>query len=53
MEIERIEGYDQKSAIKEHDMDAFRLGLDTYESILDDERKIERVNDFRKCIQNN
>lgn len=42
-----------KKALKEHDKDAFRLQLDTYESTLEDDKQIEKVNVFRKYILNN
>lgn len=42
-----------KKALKEHDRDAFILWLDTYESTLDDTKKIEKVKAFRTYVMNN
>jgi hypothetical protein len=41
-----------RKAIKNHDLEAFSLALDTFESALEDEKKIKKVNDFRKYIVN-
>lgn len=41
-----------KKAIETKDMDAFKLGIDTYESTLEDEKQLERVNRFRTYILN-
>jgi len=42
-----------RKALKEHDLDSFTLWLDTYESTLDDTKKLERVGQFRSYILNN
>lgn len=42
-----------RKALKEHDLDNFTLWLDTYESTLDDLKKIEKVRDFRTYIERN
>jgi len=39
-----------KKAIKNRDLCAFTLAMDTFESTLEDEKKIEKVNEFRKYI---
>lgn len=39
-------------ALEERNKDAFILWLDTYESTLEDEKKIKRVSEFRKYILN-
>lgn len=41
-----------KKAIKSYNMEEFKLWLDTYESTLEDEKKIEKVNEFRTYILN-
>lgn len=58
-EINRTFGYkkselkDQlKAAIKKHDLNTFTLILDTYESTLDNEKEIERLNKFRTYLHN-
>src|SRR5690625_7783533 len=38
--------------LEERNKDAFILWLDTYESTLEDEKKIKRVSEFRKYILN-
>ncbi|WP_373895563.1 ISLre2 family transposase [Virgibacillus natechei] len=42
-----------RKALKEHDWVNFTLWLDTYESTLDDTKKIEKVGDFRSYIGRN
>jgi len=41
-----------RKALKEHNLDDFKLILDTYESKLEDEKKIEKVGKFRTYILN-
>src|SRR5699024_10600262 len=41
-----------RNAIKERDLDEFKLLLDTYESRLEDEKKVEKVVKFRTYILN-
>lgn len=41
-----------RKAIEEHNLDDFRLVLDTYESGLEDEAKIKKVTEFRGYILN-
>ena len=41
-----------KDAIKSHDYETFTLILDTYESTLDNEKEIEKVNKFRIYLLN-
>ncbi len=41
-----------RKAIKERDLDEFNLWLDTYESTLEDEKKIEKVGEYRSYILN-
>lgn len=40
-------------AIEAHDFDAFKLWMDTYESTLLDDKKIDQLIKFRKYIENN
>src|SRR5699024_855689 len=42
-----------RKALEKHDLEHFNLWLDTYESTLDDSKKIEKVGDFRTYILNN
>lgn len=42
-----------RKALKDHNLDHFNLWLDTYESTLDDSKKIEKVGTFRSYILNN
>lgn len=42
-----------RKALKEHDLDHFNVWLDTYESTLDDAKKIEKVRKYRSYILNN
>lgn len=42
-----------RKALKEHDLDHFNLWLDTYESTLEDAKKIDKVRAFRSYILNN
>ncbi len=42
-----------RKAIKERDLDSFNLWLDTYESTLEEEKKIEKVGEYRSYILNN
>jgi len=42
-----------KKAIKEHNLENFKLWMDTYESTLEDPKKLEKVKDFRSYIQHN
>ncbi|MBT2218671.1 ISLre2 family transposase [Virgibacillus dakarensis] len=42
-----------KKALKDHNLDDFMLWLDTYESTLDDAKRIEKVKAFRTYITNN
>lgn len=42
-----------KKTIKEHHLDEFTLLVDTYESVLEDEKTIEKVQGFRHYILNN
>jgi len=42
-----------REAIETHDFDKFRLWMDTYESTLLDEKKIDQLNQFKKYIENN
>src|SRR5690625_2062138 len=42
-----------RKGLEKHDLDHFNLWLDTYESTLDDSKKIEKVGEFRKYILNN
>jgi hypothetical protein len=42
-----------RKALEEHDLDAFNLWLDTYESTLDNDKRLEKVGQFRAYIQNN
>ena len=41
-----------RKALKEHDLDHFNLWLDTYESTLEDAKKIDKVREFRSNILN-
>ena len=41
-----------REALKEHDLDKFKLILDTYESGLEEDKAIEKVNRFRTYILN-
>src|SRR5690606_3328456 len=52
--VNRTFGYKQsdwkdktKEALKEHNLDEFTLNLDTYESTLETEKAIKKVNEFR------
>ncbi|MEI3602593.1 ISLre2 family transposase [Oceanobacillus sp. SE10311] len=42
-----------RKALEDHDLEHFNLWLDTYESTLDDPKKVEKVRDFRTYILNN
>lgn len=42
-----------RKALENHDLDHFNLWLDTYESTLEDSKKIEKVGVFRTYILNN
>lgn len=42
-----------QQALSDHDKKAFSLYLDTFESMLTDEKEIKKVNDFRGYILNN
>lgn len=42
-----------RKALKQHDWDQFTLWLDTYESTLEDEKEIEKINEFRTYISHN
>src|SRR5699024_10609234 len=42
-----------RKALENHDLERFNLWLDTYESTLDDSKKIEKVGEFRTYILNN
>lgn len=42
-----------KKTLKEHDIDHFTLWIDTYESTLEGEKEVEKVNTFRTYIVNN
>ena len=42
-----------RKALKEHHLNRFNLWLDTYESTLDDSKRIEKVGKFRSYILNN
>lgn len=42
-----------RKAIEAHDFDNFNLWMDTYESTLSEEKKIDQANGFRKYIINN
>ncbi|MBU5594541.1 ISLre2 family transposase [Amphibacillus sp. MSJ-3] len=42
-----------RKALKEHDLDHFNLWLDTYESTLEDAKKLKKVREFRSYILNN
>lgn len=42
-----------KKALNDHDLDRFRLYVDTYESTLEDPKSIEKVKDFRTYIEHN
>jgi len=42
-----------RKALREHDLDNFTLWLDTYESTLDDAKKIEKVGEFRSYVGRN
>ncbi|RKQ34252.1 hypothetical protein D8M06_07670 [Oceanobacillus halophilus] len=42
-----------RKALKDHDLDYFNLWIDTYESTLDDTKRIEKVRAFRSYILNN
>ena len=42
-----------RKAIKERKLDKFTLWLDTYESMLEEEKKIEKVREFRTYIEGN
>ncbi|RKQ28195.1 ISLre2 family transposase [Oceanobacillus halophilus] len=42
-----------RKALKDHDLDHFNLWIDTYESTLDDTKRIEKVRAFRSYILNN
>lgn len=42
-----------RKALKERDCDNFTLWLDTYESTLDDPKRIEKVREFRTYIERN
>ncbi len=39
-----------RKALKEHDLDAFKLQTDTYESTLEEEKQIEKIKQFRSYI---
>ena len=41
-----------KTAIESYNLDNFKLWVDSYESTLEDEKKIEKVNEFRTYILN-
>lgn len=42
-----------RKALENHDLEHFNLWLDTYESTLEDSKKIEKVGEFRTYILNN
>lgn len=42
-----------RKALKEHDLDALKLQIDTYESILEEEKQIEKIKQFRSYILRN
>ncbi|WP_088049371.1 ISLre2 family transposase [Virgibacillus dakarensis] len=42
-----------RKALKEHDLEGFKLQLDTYESTLEDDKQMEKINVFRSYILNN
>jgi hypothetical protein len=42
-----------KKAINKHNLDEFKLNIDTYESTLEDENTIEKVKGFQRYILNN
>jgi hypothetical protein len=42
-----------RKALKEHNLDNFKLWMDTYESTLEDKKKVEKLNDFRTYILRN
>ena len=42
-----------KKAMKEHNFEDFTLWVDTYESTIEDPKKLEKVKDFRTYIQHN
>jgi len=42
-----------RKAIQERNLDKFNLWLDTYESTLEEEKKIEKVSEYRSYILNN
>lgn len=42
-----------RKAIERHDLEAFKLWLDTYESSLENNKKIKKVKEFRTYILNN
>jgi len=42
-----------RKALKEHDLDDFTTWVDTYQSTLDDSKKIEKVEEFRSYIGRN
>lgn len=41
-----------RKSIEEHDRDTFTLWVDSYESTLDDDKRIEKVNDFQRYLLN-
>lgn len=42
-----------RKALKDHNFDDFKLWLDTFESTQDDTKRIGKIKDFRKYIENN
>ena len=54
LDLRKVEYKDEiRKALKERDLDHFHSWLDTYESTLEDTKKLKKVGEFRSYILNN